>query len=941
MAIRKASLQGIWSVTLSDGTQYDMRIPGTLDDSNIGYSDIADPVPTVPALKQGDAQPSENDAENVPLRPSEAFDEVVLEDDGEDTGIVPDRIPEILSRYTRKHRFDGSVKIEKTITFEETPGRRLFLDIERGRQLRLFIDGAEVEHFLTPTLVTPHVFEVTGLLDGTHTLMLLSDNSFIGLPSGQILKSSMASDDNQTNWNGIIGYIRLREEAETMLSRVVVCPAEDAVSVYVEISTPVACEGPIRFSSPALLKDYEQKISIRKAYTGFVIAGLKLNENAARWDEFEGNLYDFTVSFMNSEKTVRFGIRDIGMNRVGRLTINKRVFFLRGETNRAVFPETGYAPMEEAAWEKIFKNYMAYGVNFVRFASWCPPEAAFLAADRLGLMLMPELSMRGGEAFAEEEAKIYYRAELSQIIRCYGNHPSFVMLSFGADTVSDEAESAFAAELIKTARKIDATRFYAFAANAGNVRISPDQASDFYTASAYGESLLTATAYAEDFGEGLRGHLNTEYPGTNADYDEAMARIRTKYKKPVFSSEAGQYASLPDFREIDIFSGHLLPNNTDALRKKAEEQNLISEWPKMVEAGGELKLASYREETEAVLRTKSMSGIILMGLQDYPGEGTAYVGMMDSHFIPKPYSFADPKRFAAFFRDTLPIVRLTRFTYEYGETLEAHVYFANYGKKDIRSGMKVTLASDKIVFEHSTKEKNVSQGSVTPFPLLKIPLEGERFDTETAGKYSLTVSVGGISNSYPIWIFPSVIPVCPDSVYETDTLDRKTVEVLEGGGSVFLTPPATKEAIPKSVKSEYTTDFFTNTKYIAQSGTMGQLIDASHPLFKFFPTEGFTESLWWPMTTGRAVILPRPMKTIVAKTDGGTGLRPLAELFEFRVGRGNVLFSSMGLKERMQYPEVRALLESIYRYLESYDFSPTEDLRLSDLKTILSKDEAR
>lgn len=73
-------------------------------------------------------------------------------------------------------------------------------------------------------------------------------------------------------------------------------------------------------------------------------------------------------------------------------------------------------------------------------------------------------------------------------------------------------------------------------------------------------------------------------------------------------------------------------------------------WEKYVEATGELSRLAYREEIEAAMRTRELSGISLLGLQDFPGQGTALVGMMNSHLEPKPYDFARPERFREFFK---------------------------------------------------------------------------------------------------------------------------------------------------------------------------------------------------------------------------------------------------------------------------------------------------
>lgn len=107
---------------------------------------------------------------------------------------------------------------------------------------------------------------------------------------------------------------------------------------------------------------------------------------------------------------------------------------------------------------------------------------------------------------------------------------------------------------------------------------------------------------------------------------------------------------------------------------------------------------------------------------------------------------------------------------------------------------------------------------------------------------------------------------------------------------------------------------------------MGQLIEENHPLFQDFPTEFHTNWQWWVMAAQRAVILPERIKTIVAELDSYAYLRPMAQLLECRCGNGRLFFSSLGLHNLQQYPECRALLRSIYAYLDSEDFSPADQI---------------
>jgi len=152
------------------------------------------------------------------------------------------------------------------------------------------------------------------------------------------------------------------------------------------------------------------------------LRGLTLREGIRRWDEGEGNLYALTAVLGDSAKTISFGVRDF-LAENGRLTLNGRNVFLRSEANCAVFPETGHPPMDAAAWKEILSRYRSYGVNCMRFHSHCPPEAAFAAADEMGMLMQPELShWNPRNAFESEESKAYYELELRQILYCYDSH---------------------------------------------------------------------------------------------------------------------------------------------------------------------------------------------------------------------------------------------------------------------------------------------------------------------------------------------------------------------------------------------------------------------------------------------------------------------------------------------------------------------------------------
>lgn len=684
---------------------------------------------------------------------------------------------------------------------------------------------------------------------------------------------------------------------------------------------------------------------------------LPLRENVKLWDEAEGNLYEMAAILdggmaaeygddIVDECQIRFGIRSFGDNGSGRLALNGRTIFLRGEANCAEYPETGHPPMTIPEWKEMLLKYRSYGINCVRFHSHCEPEAAFAAADELGMLLQPELSHWDPKnAFGTEESYRYYRAELTAILKTYANHPSFVMLTLGNELQTQGEGRERMRELVRTAKRLDHTRLYADGSNAFYGEEGCDPENDFYTSQSCKDAVIRGTF------SGMRGYLNENYPSADRTYDEAMAEIRKEYQKPVFSFEVGQFEVLPDFEELESFHGISDPVNLKLIRKRVEERGLLPSWKKYVEATGELSRLAYREEIEAAMRTRELSGISLLGLQDFPGQGTALVGMMNSHLEPKPYDFARPERFREFFRECRILVKLPRYTYEAGERLTAEVEVANFGRKNItgvlhwalterkcaseggnsKQGATVKCENTVVAAGADTETKSCPPGSYTTIGILDIPLDVMSKNTAL----TLTVSIGNSTGSYPVWVYQKTTPVCPENVYEARIFDERTKEVLQNGGRVYLSPDADEESLPYSIKTQFTTDFWSVGTFADQEGGMGQLIDTEHPIFKEFPTDFHTDWQWWIMATKRAVILPHPMKMIITEMDSYAFLRPMAQLIEFRCLKGKVLLSTMELHKSQQYPEARALQAAIYTYLSGENFEPAEGLTEEELSTLV------
>ena len=942
----KLLLDGSWHVELEDGTTGQMDLPGTLDENGIGHRDVG-------ANQWHPDAALGNAAEEV------------------------DKDAPIATRFTRRHTYEGEARISRKVTVPDYGTDRLFVLAERARVLRLAVDGEECEVFRQGTLSTPYIFELTGVTPGEHELTFFSDNSYPGMPKDAICYSSAATDETQTNWNGILGNLCMYTRPKNFIECVRIYPKKlkrsggYVADVCVELA-PGAKEtlkdAKIILRSEALAETEEfgktQKsaeifMHLGDALTKIEAVGpenrktveiwfrdLPLRENVKLWDEEEGNLYEMAATLdsgtvaehgVNSsvECRTRFGIRIFGDNGSGRFALNGRTIFLRSEANCAEYPETGHPPMTVSEWKEILQKYRSYGINCVRFHSHCEPEAAFTAADELGMLLQPELSnWNPKDAFATEESIRYYRTELTAILKTYANHPSFVMLTLGNELQARGEGRDRMLDLVRTAKQLDPTRLYANGSNAFYGEEGCDAESDFYTSQSYKDVVIRGTF------SGMRGYINENYPSADHTYDAAMAEIRKSYTKPVFSFEVGQFEVLPDFEELESFQGISDPVNLKLIRKRVEERGLLPVWKKYVEATGELSRLAYREEIEAAMRTRELSGISLLGLQDFPGQGTALVGMMNSHMEPKPYPFARPERFREFFRESRIFVKMSRYTYEEGEHLTAEVEVANFGKESIRGELVWTLGyrdcavntgRGELRCDRADRQKNCPPGIYTSLGRLDIPLEVKG----VSAALILTVSIGDCTSTYPVWVYQKTSPECPKNVYETRVFDEQTRAVLQNGGRVYLSPDADRESLPNSIKPQFTTDFWSVGTFAEQEGGMGQLIDTEHPIFRNFPTDFHTDWQWWIVAGKRAVILPRSMKSVITEMDSYAFLRPMTQLIEFNCLNGKVLLSTMELHKSLQYPEARALQAAIYEYLSGEEFQPAEELTVEELRTMV------
>lgn len=819
--------------------------------------------------------------------------------------------------------FVGVARYERTIEIPRNwAGRRLVLTLERPHwKTTVFIDGREIGS--SDAMSVPHVYDLgTALAPGSHTLRIDVDNTHepdIGENSHSI------SDHTQGNWNGIVGRIELTATAPVWIDDVRITP--DVAARAIEVRGQLARASGEAFPPEVRLEVGEVRAQAPVAADGSFSTRLVLGRGTGLWDEFTPNVHTLRASLANGEvREVAFGLRTIGAT--GRqLTINGRPLFLRGTLDCAAYPRTGHPPMDVESWRRVFSVIKAHGLNHVRYHSWCPPEAAFVAADELGVYLQVEAASWPNQSTTLGDGKpvdAWINAETERILRAYGNHPSFVILAAGNEP-GGRNHAAWLSDWLERQKAADPRRLYTAAAGWPEV---PEN--DFH---------IRSEPRIQQWGQGLGSRINARPPETRTDYGDF---IRAR-QVPVVAHEIGQWCVFPNFAEMPKYTGYLKPRNFEIFRDRLEAHGLGHQAHEFLLASGKLQALCYKEDIESALRTPEMGGFQLLSLSDFPGQGTALVGILDAFWEEKGY--ITPAEFRRFCQPTVPLARLDRRVFTANEHLIAQVDLAHYGAaelEDFSASWKLVDAAGHPVAQGKLQSPDRVPLGLSTLGRLDLPLDA----LATPARYTLVVSVnpaagtgdsGSTSptaeNGWDIWVYPAAEHVrvtAPPEVTLTTTFDETAAARLRDGGTVVLLIPPDRVA-PDPQRGPIALGFssiFWNTAWTNGQAphTLGILCDPKHPALAQFPTESHSNWQWWyPLHDAAPMLLahlPRELQPIVQVIDDWFTSRKLGLVFEARVHRGRLLVTSIDLNAAVLDPVRRQLRASLLAYAASPQFQP-------------------
>ncbi len=849
--------------------------------------------------------------------------------------------------YMAKYRIDGKVKLpffltpdkhyvgvawyQKEVSIPSSwKGERIVLSLERPHiETTVWVNDKKVG--MQNSLCVPHEYDLTSYIrPGKCKISIRVDNRLKEINVGP--DSHSVTDQTQGNWNGIVGKMTLTAGSTIHFDDIQVFP--DLANKKALVKILLKSDKLRNVSAKVILS--AQSFNSERTHTALPVSknilikgdslslemDLPMGDGMLTWDEFDPALYKLKAKIVygnkSEEKEVQFGMRDFTIK--GKwFYVNGNKTVLRGTVENCDFPLTGYAPMQIEDWERVFRICKNYGLNHMRFHSFCPPTAAFEAADLVGFYLQPE-----GPSWPNHGPKLgmgqpidkYLMDETIRISKEYGNYASFCMLACGNEPSGRWV--AWVSKFVDYWKAKDSRRVYTGASVGGSWQWQPK--SQYH---------VKAGARGLDWANSM--------PESMSDYH---AKIDT-VSQPYVSHETGQWCAFPDFNEIRKYTGVNKARNFEIFKDLLEAGNMGNMGHNFMMASGKLQALCYKNEIEKTLRTPDYAGFQLLSLNDYSGQGTALVGLLNVFWEEKGYINAP--EFRRFCSPTVPLARIQKFVYKNNETFQADIEIAHFGKsalKNAKTTYKITDEYGKVFSKGIVSTKDIPVGNCFNLGSVKFALGS----IEKAQKLNLEIAVEDTEavNDWDFWVYPATVTIDKGTVYVTDSVDEKATEILKSGGNVLLTA-AGKITYGKEV-AQYFTPVFWNTSWFKMRPphTTGIFVNNYHPLFKNFPTDYHSDLQWWELLNKTQVMqftdFPADFQPLVQSIDTWFISRKIGMLFEAKVLNGKLMMTSMDIKSD---PDNRVVARQMYKaildYMNSDGFRPQTTIPLESIKDLFTK----
>ncbi len=838
-------------------------------------------------------------------------------------------IYELNTAPSRKYKYIGAAWYQKKIEIPlNWKGKRMELFLERSLfAVELWIDGKKAGKSIS--LYAPRSFDITNFIEAgrSHRITLCIDNTNLigGMAHGYTYHT-------QTNWNGVVGLMEIKQHDQAYIESLRIFTDIYEKNVRVETTVANFTNHNTRAKFILDVRDKKGTLLARRSFERNLDKGEKIQEfylpieaDIILWDEFTPELYTLTIKMEGSQQYMfageyseRFGFRKISTS--GTLVmINDRPTFIRGTIDCAIYPKTGFMPMDKASWRKVLSTVKEYGMNHLRYHSVCPPKAAFEVADELGIYLQAEL-IWGPEPDPQKYVLEYLYNDGFKILKEYGNHASFLFMALGNELSYND--NLYKNRVVNAFRDSDSRRLYS--TQAGHVK-KKHSSSDI--------------RYNKIWENGESCNIPREKLILNNDFD--FSRGKGPNEPPLIIHENGQWVMHPGFDFLKKYDGVKQPDNFYPLYKKFVENGLKDQDQKMALASGKHGVWHIKQVFESMFRTEGVAGFQYLGLQDFPGQSEAMIGILDPFWDSKGY--INPEKFRQFCSETVPLLRFEKWVYTNNETFEAKASVSNFGPTTLKNKTvkwQVVNANGKTIKKGQFRNQEIKQGGITQIGTIKIELE----NINKFGQYRVELQIldTKFKNEWDFYVYPfSETVISNRNVYITNRYDYETQQVLNDGGKVLLIWP-TKDYGKNVQKISFTPQFWSfNRGALGRTypGTAGMLCDPEHAIFKEFNTQFYADARWMDLIhTGNAFVVNgfSTLKPLVQIIDDYHRNNKLAAVFEVQVGKGKLLACALDIENDLDNrPVAKHFRNSVLNYMNSNKFSPKESLYNDELKELL------
>lgn len=862
-------------------------------------------------------------------------------------------------RLSRVWQYVGKAWYQKTVEIPQNwSGQKIVFNIGRTKPAKVWVGTNPAGE--CNSVSTSHSYDLTPFLTpGKHTLTVMIDNGSAAVPEEVFYSSHAYSEHTQTNWNGMIGDIKLEAMNPVHIDKVYIIPdmKNKRITVKTTIINGSDASKELDLSAVCFLTDktsknpaVTQKITVT-ADTTVCEMVYSLGEEASLWSEFLPAVYSCTLTLTENGKAIdkqetTFGLRRFEARGTS-FYINDKGTFLRGKHDACIFPLIGHTPMDVETWAEYFEIIKEFGINHCRFHSWCPPEACFIAADRVGIYLQPELPIWGQLIREKHENTLipYLKKEAERILEAYANHPSFVMFALGNEL---SGEQDVFDEIIQLMREKCPEKLYACGSNNYLGQRGVAECEDFHVACRLGAdedtSFATHIRASFSFADAYDGgYINHRFPNTEMTFERALPASNV----PVIGHETGQFQIYPDYDEITKYTGVTRPVNFEIFKKRLVQAGMGDQAKDFHKASGALSALLYRADVEMNLRTPGMAGFQLLDLQDYPGQGTALVGLLDAFMDNK--GAVSAKEWQAYCSEIVPLFKTSKFIYTTAENLSGEILLFNFSEGNIMNQpLEWTLSnSRKEIIEQGKFDIKSKQGSLTAVGSVSVPLS--KITKPEKIELQLKCNNSESPNTYFFWIYPADETIKKDAgVSICRKANSEMFAKLNKGEKVLFMPDA-NELNGQTIGGLFQTDYWNyamfkgiceNMNKPVSPGTLGILTSPEHPLFQNFPTDFHTNWQWFSIIKeSRPFILDATDKSyrpVVQIIDNIERNHKLGLVFEFKVGEGSLLVCMSDLYAIKHRPEAVRLHNSLIDYMLSNKFNPQYKLSVAELNSLLS-----